>query len=221
MAITDELLNEVQAALGAALPPALSSASAVSDLFEAYILTLVIRAALAEGATVSYVNVGGAPAQAFVFRTSPGYIWSTTQPYTFAVLQFPAKEALEAHVGVRVAGKSGVLHEFDVCVIRQSEAETARQNRVHPRSSKVVIGMECKFYTTSLTLGLARAFIGLGSDVSTKNVIFVTNAESQSVERLLTARGQQWANKAVPASLVDVERLRNEFQSAFKYFKAS
>lgn len=220
MPITDELLNEVQTALGAAVSPALSSASAVSDLFEAYILTLVIRAAQVEGAIVRYVDANGAPAQAFVFRTSPGYIWSTTQPYTYAVIQFPGREALEAHVGVRVAGKSGVLHEFDVCVIRQSEGDTARQNRVHPRSSKVLIGVECKFYTTPLTLGLARAFIGLGSDVSTKNVIFVTNAESESVQRLLTARGQQWANKAVPASFVDVERLRNEIQSAFKYFKA-
>jgi hypothetical protein len=221
MPITDELLAEITAALGAALPPTLSSASAVSDIFEAYILTLVIRAAQAESATVSYLDVNGAAAQSFIFRTSPGYIWSASQAYTYALLQFPGKEPLEAHVGVRVAGKSGVLHEFDVCVIRQSEADTARQNQVHPRSSKVVIGVECKFYTTSLTLGLARAFIGLGSDVSTKNVMFVTNAESESVQRLLTARGEQWANRAVPASLVDVERLKNEFQSAFKYFKAA
>lgn len=221
MPITDDLLSDVQAALGTAVSPALTSESAVSDLFEAYILTLLIRAARAEGATVTYFDAAGAPAQSFVFRTSPGYIWSTTQQYTYALLQFQGKEALEAHVGVRVAGKSGVLHEFDVCAIRQSEAELARQNRVQPRSSKVVIGVECKFYTTSLTLGLARAFIGLGSDVSTRNTVFVTNTESESVERLLTARGQQWAHRAVPASAIDVERLRNEFQSAFKYFKAT
>jgi len=220
MPVTDELLAEITTALGATLPPTLSSASAVSDLFEAYVFTLVIRAAQAEGATVTYRDVTGAAAQAFVFRTSPGYIWSASQAYTYAVLQFPGQEPLEAHVGVRVAGKSGVLHEFDICVIRQSEADTARQNQVHPRSSKVVIGVECKFYTTTLTLGLARAFIGLGSDVSTKNVVFVTNTESESVQRLLTARGEQWAHRVVPASVVDVERMRNELQSAFKYFKA-
>ena len=78
-------------------------------------------------------------------RTKEDYIWSTTQPYTYALLTFPGREPLEAHVGVRAAGKSGVLHEFDVCVIRRSEAETARQNRVHPRSSKILIGVECKF----------------------------------------------------------------------------
>ena len=146
MAITDELLNAVIAALGAAVPPTLTSASAVSDLFEAYVFTLVVRAAQAEGATVSYLDVNGAAAQAFLFRISPGYICSKTHPYTHAVLAFPGREPLEAHVGVRVAGKSGVLHELDVCVLRQSEADTARQNQVHPRSAKVVIGVECKFY---------------------------------------------------------------------------
>ena len=220
VAITDELLNAVAETLGAAVPPTLTSASAASDLFEAYVFTLVVQAAQAEGASVSYLDVNGAVAQAFVFRTSPGYIWSKTNPYTHAVLGFPGRESLEAHIGVRIAGKSGVLHELDVCVIRKSEADTARQNEVHPRSAKVVIGVECKFYTTSLPLQLARAFIGLGSDVSSRNIIFVTNTESESVEKLLTARGEQWANRAVPATPVDVDRLRGEFQTAFKYFKA-
>jgi len=156
MPITDELLNEIRAALGSALPPSLSNASAASDLFEAYILTLVLRAAQAEGATITYLDASGTPAPAFIFRTSPGYIWSTTQPYTYALLTFSGMERLETHVGVRVAGKSGVLHEFDVCVIRQSEADTARQNHVHPRSSKVLIGVECKFYTTGLSLIAAK-----------------------------------------------------------------
>lgn len=182
--------------------------------------TLVVRAGQAEGAGVSYLDVNGAAAQAFVFGTSPGYIWSKTQPYTHAVLSFPGREPLEVHVGVRAAGKSGVLHEIDVCVIRQSEADTARQNQVHPRSARVVIGVECKFYTTPLPLHLARAFIGLGSDVSSSNIVLVTNSESESVEKLLTARRKQWANRAVPATPVDVDRLRSEFQSAFKYFKA-
>lgn len=220
MPINDTLFNELSANLGTAIQPTLSSASAVSDLFEAYVLTIVLRAAQTEGASITYHDPAGAPTTTFVFRTSPGYLWSQTQPYTYAILRFPSREPLEAHLGVRVAGKSGVLHEFDVCVIRQSEAETARQNQVHPRSSKVLIGIECKFYTTSLSLGLARSFIGLGTDVSTKNTVFVTNTQSDSVERLLTARSQQWANRLFPGATVDVDRLRHELQSAFKYFKA-
>ncbi len=84
----------------------------------------------------------------------------------------------------------------------------------------VVIHRQVILAAMGLSLGLARAFIGLGSDVSARNTFFVTNAESESVERLLTARGQKWANKAVPEATVDIERLRNEFQTAFKYFKA-
>lgn len=38
-----------------------------------------------------------------------------------------------------------------------------------------LIGVECKFYTAPLSLGLARAFIGLGTDLTAKNTFFVTN----------------------------------------------
>jgi hypothetical protein len=220
MAITDELFDEIRGGLAIAVDPTLSSYAAASDLFEAYVFTLVLRAAQTEGASVTYRNPKGSVANTFVFRTSPGYIWSTSRPYTYAELNFPQSEALEAHLGVRVAGKSGVLHEFDVCVIRQSEAETARQNQVHPRSAKCIIGVECKFYTTPLMLALARAFIGLGTDVSTRNTIFVTNTKSESVEKLLTARDRQWANRVAPGATIDVERLRNELQTAFKYFRS-
>jgi hypothetical protein len=140
VAVTDELLSAVTAVLGAAVPSTLSNPSAASDLFELYVFTLVVRAAQEEGASVAYLDVNGAPAQAFIFRTSSGYIWSKTHAYTHAVLTFQGREPLEAHIGVKVAGRSGVLHELDVSVIRQSEAYTARQNQVHPRSAKVVMG---------------------------------------------------------------------------------
>jgi hypothetical protein len=136
------------------------------------------------------------------------------------LLDFPGKGPLEAHIGIRVAGKSGVLHELDICVLSRAEAETSRRNQVHPRSAKVLIGVECKFYTASLNLGLARAFIGLGTDVTAKNTFFVSNTSSASVERLLTARGRNWGHQVFPGSAINVDRLRNEFQSAFKYFKA-
>lgn len=220
MAISDELLNEVLQTLGAAIKPSLTSTSATSDLFEAYAFSLVIRAALKESAQVSYRDPYDNPTSQFVFRTSPGYLWSATKPYTFAMIQFPNTEPLEAHLGVRVSGKSGVLHEFDVCVVLRSEAMTSRHDQVHPRSAKVLIGVECKFYSASLSLGLARSFIGLGADVTAKNTFFMTNMSSPSVEKLLTARGRKWGHRVFPASTVDVERMRNEFQSAFKYFRA-
>lgn len=220
MAISDDLLNEVSAAIGTSVNPSLTAASATSDLFEAYAFSIVVRAAIREGAQVSYHDPGDNPTNQFVFRTSPGYLWSTTRPYTFALIEFPDVEPLEAHLGVRVSGKSGVLHEFDVCVLLRSEAMTSRQDQVHPRSSKMLAGIECKFYTAALSLGLGRAFLGLGADVTAKNTFFVTNSSSSSVERLLSARDRKWANRVFPGSTVDVERVRNEFQTIFKYFKA-
>jgi hypothetical protein len=157
----------------------------------------------------------------FVFRTSPGYIFSTTRPYTHAEIIFANKPPLEAHVGVRVVGKSGVLHECDVAVIEQAEAATCRQRQVPPRSSKVVIAVECKFYSTPLQLHLARAFIGLVSDMSAKKPIFVTNSASDSLEKLLTGRDRHWEHNVIPAASLEVSRLRHEFQDAFKKFKAT
>lgn len=220
MALEDDLLAEIQNNLGAAIPVAGGTATAAWDLFEVYLLALVVRAAEVEGATVSFENVDGSTPTTLVFRTSPGQIWSTQNPYSHVVLQFPGKDALEGHIGLRVAGKSKVLHEFDVCVLRRSEAVIARAQRVPPRSSKVVIGVECKLYTTPLKLGLAREFIGLKTDVSASGMFFVTNTFSASVDQLLTARVPHWDQNVTPAAAKDVERFRNSCQTVFKKYKA-
>jgi hypothetical protein len=155
------LLAEIQTALGGSMPPSLRAVSAGSDIFEAYVLMLVIQAALEEGAQVTYRDVFGNTPTTFVFRTSPGYIYSRAQPYTHGVIAFASKPALEVHMGVRVVGKSGVLHECDIAVIEQAEAETCRRNYVPPRSTKVLIAAECKFYVAALKLSLAREFLGV------------------------------------------------------------
>ena len=221
MPISDDLLDGVVSALGGSIRPSLTSVGAASDLFEAYAFAILVQAAKKEGAQVTFRDPNNRHAREFVFRTSPGYIWSNTHPYTYACIVFPDCEPLEAHLGVRVSGKSGVLHEFDVCVLRRSEAVTARQDHVHPRQSKVIVGVECKFYATHLNLGLARSFIGLGSDVTAKRMYFVTNTSSLSVEKLLTARSQNWANQIYPGSTNEIDKLRSGFQTAFKYYLSS
>ncbi|HEX7422505.1 MAG TPA: hypothetical protein VF311_01270 [Terriglobales bacterium] len=220
MAIEDDLLAEIQSNIGGAIPVGSTTATAAWDLFEVYILTLVVRAAEIDGAAVSFQNVNGSTATSLVFRTSPGQIWSTQNPYSHAVLQFPGRDALEAHIGVRVAGKSKVLHEFDVCVLSQAEAQSARLQRLPPRSSKVIIGVECKLYTTPLKLGLARAFISLNADVSASAMFFVTNTFSAPVEQLLAARVSHWDQTVTPGAAKDVERFRNSCQTVFKTYKA-
>lgn len=220
MTAANELVTEINNVLPATITPGVSSASTVSDLFETFIFCLVIEAAKTEGATVTYRDVFGKIPTAFVFRTSPGFIFSTVKPYTHAILNFVNKPPLEVHIGVRVVGKSGVLHECDLAVIEQVEAVTCRQEQVPPRSSKVKIAVECKFYSTPLQLHLARAFIGLVSDLSANEAIFVTNTASDSIEKLLSGRSRKWEHNLIPRANKEIGRLRNEFQTVFKNYKA-
>src|SRR6266702_8361705 len=58
MTIEDQLLNEIQATLGGAITPSLTRADP-SGLFEGYIFSLILRAAINEGAgaPIDYVDV--------------------------------------------------------------------------------------------------------------------------------------------------------------------
>lgn len=166
------LLAQIQSTLGPSLSPSLTTASAGSDIFEAYVLSIIIDAAEIEGAAVNFRNVDGSMPTLFKFRTSPGHIWWDALPYTHAEIQFPGVPLLEAHLGVYVTGKSGLIHEADVLVLLSEEANLSRQNQVPPRSKRAVLAAECKFYASNLRLGLARAFVGLCSDLSSRECFF-------------------------------------------------
>ena len=163
----------------------------------------------------------GRPISLF-FRTSPGYLNSRRQNYSYAEIRFPRCPALEVHLGVRVAGQSNVLHECDVSVVDQSEADLCRRasQTLAPRSARVRIAVEAKYYTTALGLHLGRGFLGLVRDLSADNVFFVFNREAESVERLLAHKKQQWEHHIVPENDNPVDRLRKMFQVAFKNYKA-
>lgn len=213
------LLAQIQSALGSSITPSLTSVSAGSDIFEAYVLALFLRAAQTEGANISFRNVDGSTPTIFTFRTSPGHIWWANQLYTHAEVQFPGAPLLEVHMGVYVTGKSGLIHEADVLVLLSEEAQFSRQNQVPPRSRKAIIAAECKFYAANLRIGLARAFVGLCSDLSSRECVFVTNATSVSVEKLLTHQRRKWQSRVEPNQAVVVERFRNSIQDVFKDFK--
>jgi hypothetical protein len=214
-----QLLNEIQATLGPAMVPNLNSASAGSDLFEGYILSLILRAGVAEGAAVSFENADSSVTNTFTFRTSPGHIWWSNSPYTHAILRFPNKPPLEAHTGVYVTGTSGVMHEADVLVLYRDEAITCRRAHSAPRSSKIILAVECKFYATTPGLYLGRGFLGLCSELSGRECCFVTNTIAPSVERLLSHKKKRWDNQIVPSSNNHI-RLQNVFQDIFKVFKS-
>jgi hypothetical protein len=213
------LLSEIKAALGSALSPNLTAASDGSDLFEAYVFGLVLLAARQEGAlSIRFENVDQSTPNAFTFRTSPGHLYWDSRPYTHAVIEFPNRPELEVHLGIYVGGKSGVIHEADVAVILRDEAITSRNNQVPPRSSKVILAVECKFYSTNLPLSLARGFVGLCSELTSRDCFFVMNTGSTSVEKLLTHHGKNWENQVFPTS-DRVNLLRAAFREAFKHFK--
>lgn len=222
MTTATDLLLGIQSVIGPAVGSSLSTSSNVSDIFEAYSFAIVIRAARTEGAAISWRDVYGNSPSVFVFRTSPGFIYSKTRTYCHAVIEFPGKPPLEAHIGVRISGRSKVLHECDVAVLLQSEADACRYLESSPRSSQVLLAIECKFYATPLPLSLARAFIGLVSDLSVKGQsIFVTNNNSDSLERFLShKKNLTWEHKVNAVSELEESRLRNAIQVVFRDFRA-
>ena len=104
-----------------------------------------------------------------------------------AELHFPSAPVLEAHVGIYVSGKSKVNHECDVAVLDQDEANTCRGQSVHPRSSKVLLAIECKYYlSSSLGVDLGRYFLGLIDDIYTNGRFFVSTQNTGSVDKLFS-----------------------------------
>jgi hypothetical protein len=100
----DDLLLDLHLSLGGR-STTYNVASAVWDVYEGYVFGLVVRAGVAAGGAVTFEDVGGRPVNRLVFRTSSGMLYSTTHPYTHAVLQFPDCDPLEVHLGVRVQGQ--------------------------------------------------------------------------------------------------------------------
>lgn len=222
MALRPNLMNDIQSVIGSALATSLNTLSDASDLYEAYLFSLICQAATEEGGAVQFQSIGNAYPSLFVFRTSPGYIGSTNKDYGYASIEFPNKPPLEAHVGVRIAGASHVLHECDICVLFKDEAELCRSSSVNvaPRGSKIIISIEAKFYSSSLGLGLGRGFLGFTMDVSADKAFFVVNRTAGSIEKLLSHRNRLWEHNIQPQNVEYVKRLKYSFRTAFKDFMA-
>jgi hypothetical protein len=213
--------NEISAAIGSATSANLSAASTGNDLYECYIWSLVLEAARREGATIRLMTRYGVPATSFYFRTSPSSIFSTAHDYCHAEIGFPRAPVLEAHIGIYVSGKSRVNHECDVAVVYQDEANTCRANNVHPRSSKVLMSVECKYYLSS-TLGvdLGRSFLGLIDDIYTDGRFFVSTQNAGSVDKLFSRHRKEYEIGLSPLTPDREARLRGSFEKIFRNFCA-
>lgn len=221
MPFRSNMQDHISRALDTAVRSNLSAASAGNDLYEAYVWTLVLEAAQNEGATIQLRTRSGRPVNEFTFRTSPTSIFSETRDYGHAELIFPRAPALEAHVGIYVSGKSKVNHECDVAVLYREEAEICRDQHVHPRSSKVLLAIECKYYlSSSLGLDLGRSFLGLIDDIYTHGRFFVSTQNSGSVDRLFSRHKKEFEIGLSPLAPKEETRLLGSFEKIFRDYKA-
>jgi hypothetical protein len=218
---SQELLDAIEQSLGQAVTPSVSASTAAYDLFEVFIFTLIVEAARNMGANVVYQNIGSSSFNnQFTFRTSPGYIYSRAQPYTYARMDFGNQAVLEAHIGIYATGVSRVRHECDVAVLKTVDAENCRINNVHPRGSDLWLATECKFYASQLGLDLGRSFLGLMTEIHRHSRFFVTNSSSTSVEKLLAHHKMRWQVNVLPINTDIVNRLRTAFENVFQDFLA-
>jgi len=141
-------------------------------------------------------------------------------PYTHAVLDFPGCDSLEVHVGVRVQGRSGVLHECDVLVLSAAEADLSRDKEVAPRGTRSLLAVECKYYAGHLSLYLARGFHGLHSDLGLKFPFFVSNMRAQRIERYLTYHNRSWETNVIPSSREE-RFFESQVREAFKRYQST
>ncbi|WP_207460265.1 hypothetical protein [Azospirillum sp. SYSU D00513] len=227
MPLRPHLMAEIQSALSLAITPNLTAASDGADLYEAYVWALVLEAAQSEGGNITFKDINGntidgvAHAQ-FHFRTSPGAISSDRHPYSHAEIHFQKCPLLEAHVGIYIAGKSQVRHECDVAVLFSDEAEFCRQQKTHPRCSKVVLAAECKYYIDSdLGINLGRSFLGLIQDIQKKNRFFVSTKDGESVKKLFARHEKRYELGMSPLTTNIERRLLSNFEQAFRDYRAT
>lgn len=194
-----------------------NSSSAACDVYEGYIFSLVASTASRHGAIVRYEDVTGRETRNLVFRTGPGQLYGDSQPFSHAVIEFPGAPALEVHLGVYVQGTSGVLHECDVLVLPAEEAALSRAQKIAPRGSQCLLIVECKYYVSSLNIGLARNFEGLRADIRTQKELFVSNIGSPSIVRYLDARKRDFERNVVPDAPQSIY-LQADIRKAFKSY---
>lgn len=234
MTIVSDMLLEISTALGGISSGYRIGVSEDYDIFEGYVFALLLEEAEKVGARIELRDaLNPLPLTSCRFPTSPSYIKSD-DPYTYALISFPRrprKPNLEAHVGIFVAGSSKVKHECDVALLYQTEAAACREYHrstsrlVLPRSSKLLLAVECKYYDSNMKLALARSFVGLDADLSGKVVSsFVTNdtRASSSLSALIINRVGfgSWQSGIYPnpSDPKDIERLRGLFQEIFNQY---
>lgn len=215
------ILQQVSNKLSGAINPNFNTAVEQSDIFDVYLFSILLKAIANEGGDIYYKDVFDHHPTSLVFRKTPGKIHGNIHPYTHAMVEFPKKPPLEVHINVKVQGRAGVLHESNVLVLYQKEANLCRLLNREPRHSQVIIAIKSQYSTSPLKLEIAGSFIGLASDIRYEGgSYFISNSSSDSVAKLLTTARKKWEQNIVPGATNDVNRLMYSLQTIFKDFKA-
>jgi len=201
MSSVDVLIDSIESVLTGITGTGYTSASDIDDVYEGYVLSRFIHAAAALGWSWTLETPAGPAGPLLRFRCGPGVIHSPTE-FTFARLTHPDQEDLEAHLGIMVAGRSEVAHEYDLAVITRAAADTARLTHQPPPWDSVAVHAECKFYSGALSLGLGRALRGLSADcrLRLRGGLVSNGPEVESIRDLLKHHGAYYRPNGLPGS---------------------
>lgn len=202
---SSSLLASVQSAFSTAVALGYNSSTAAHDVYEGYVLAKLIEAARSDGWTCELRDSTGAVTTRAVFRLGPGRLPSGN--FSHVRLSKLGKPDLEAHIGVKVRGKSPVAHEFDLLVLREGAADHCRRSGLDPVRSDVVIHAEAKYYGGNLSLPIGRAVVGLAIDCDMATApsvlsssVLVTNQNGVTVEQLIAHYGVTFRFLITPAN---------------------
>jgi len=217
MTTLSDLEKKLKSLLGASAKFYPGRIAQVNDYYEAYLWAEMVDVARNNSWTVSYSHAGPADDQ-FKFRMGPGLLTSATE-FTHANLTNVNGLAGELHLGLRVEGESGVLHEFDLVALREHEAIFDRIAGRQPSQFVVRLHVEAKFHTNDLSLGVARGIVGLQADCPSIHGFLVSRGKgSPMLRKLLKYHGATYVHNAVPNG-TGAPYLRNCFEAALAAWK--
>lgn len=188
------MLPTIRAALSTASSLGYASSTAAHDVYEGYVLALLLQAAAAEGWSAELRDGSDNRTTAAIFRLGPGRLPSGN--FTHVRLTKAGKVELEAHIGVKVRGASALAHEFDLLLLPAAVATTCRQTNCDPSCADVVVHAEAKYYGGNIPLPVGRSVVGLAIDCamaqpshSNGKSVLVTNQNGATVEKLVQFYG--------------------------------
>jgi hypothetical protein len=212
-----QLLNDIKARLKGISGSAVSAktqGSAVDNLYEVWIWSLVVRAANGLP-NVSVVMKDLNAHNELVFRASPGEV--KTKGFSYAVIENNGVPSLEAHISAYLEGHSSVSHEADVLVIEDRVGQDCRALRSpRPGPTEIVAVIEAKHVgttTATLALGYGRGLLGLGREITPTELLgLVSNCDSANITTLI---GSDFFPKTWPKASAQLEaRLKADLANA-------